>query len=70
MKLSATKSLRYAGKDLHVGDEFEATDRDGRVLKAIGKAADVVPAEAAPENEPPAAANRTGYQTRRMKAKD
>jgi len=36
--LRATTELRYAGVTLHAGDAFEATDRDARLLKAIGKA--------------------------------
>lgn len=34
----ATKQIRYAGKTINVGDEFEPTERDGRLLVAIGKA--------------------------------
>lgn len=40
MKLIATKSMRFAGRSLKVGDEFEASDRNGRLLKAIQKAED------------------------------
>ncbi|OYU91861.1 MAG: hypothetical protein CFE29_03150 [Bradyrhizobiaceae bacterium PARB1] len=47
MKLIATKAMLFGGRDLKVGDEFEANDRDARVLKAIRKAKDV--AESAPE---------------------
>ncbi len=62
MKLIATKSLRYAGRDLQAGDEFDASsDRDGRVLKAIRKATDApegvattsVPSTIAPKPTPP-----------------
>ncbi len=41
MKLIATKAMLFGGRDLKVGDEFEANDRDARVLKAIRKAEDV-----------------------------
>lgn len=38
MDLVATKELRHAGKQYLVGETFTATDRDGRILVAIGKA--------------------------------
>jgi hypothetical protein len=38
LKLKATKPFRYASRALAVGDEFEATSRDARVLHAIRKA--------------------------------
>ncbi|WP_084581776.1 hypothetical protein [Sphingomonas azotifigens] len=39
MKMIATKPLRYGGKQLDVGDPFETkTDRDAKLLRAIGKA--------------------------------
>lgn len=40
LKLVALKPLRYAGKSLLSGDEFEASAKDARLLKAIRKAAD------------------------------
>jgi hypothetical protein len=38
MKLIATKSMRFAGRSLNVGDEFEASEKNGKLLKAIKKA--------------------------------
>lgn len=38
MKLIAKRDLRYGGRDLKVGDEFEASTRDGKILRAIRKA--------------------------------
>lgn len=38
LKLKATKPFRYASRALAVGDEFEASSRDARVLHAIRKA--------------------------------
>jgi len=38
--LKATTELRYGGVTRHAGDRFEATDKDARLLKAIGKAVD------------------------------
>jgi hypothetical protein len=32
--------MSYAGKTMKAGEEFEASDTDARVLKAIGRAAD------------------------------
>jgi hypothetical protein len=37
-KLVATKGLRYATRRMRAGDEFEANNRDARLLVAIGKA--------------------------------
>jgi hypothetical protein len=34
--------MRYAGRPLLVGDEFEASAKDARLLKAIGKAEDAL----------------------------
>lgn len=69
MKLIATKPLLYAGQSLNVGDEFEASEKDAKLLKAIRKAEDA-PEKAVAESEPePALAKRT-YKTRRMKADD
>ncbi|MGY6251604.1 DUF7210 family protein [Bosea thiooxidans] len=50
MKLIATKPLLYAGQSLNVGDEFEASEKDAKLLKAIRKAEDApeVAVEAAP----------------------
>lgn len=44
--LIATKSMRYGGRALTVGEPFQASRRDARTLGAIGKA------EAAPEVDP------------------
>lgn len=39
-KLIATESLRYAGCELVIDQEFDASDDDAHVLKLIGKATD------------------------------
>lgn len=58
MKLIATKSMLFGGRSLNVGDEFEASDRNGRLLKAIRKAKDpddpieAVPLAAASDPDP------------------
>lgn len=53
MKLIATKPLLYAGQSLNVGDEFEASEKDAKLLKAIRKAEDapVVYELVAPERD-------------------
>lgn len=53
-KLIANKGLRYATRRMVAGDEFEANNRDARLLVAIGKAR-LVRAVAAP---PPAVARK------------
>jgi len=40
MKLIALQEFPYADRSLKVGDAFEASDSDARVLKTIGKARD------------------------------
>lgn len=45
-QLIATKRFRYGTRHLEADDLFEASSRDARVLKAIGKAKD---AESQPE---------------------
>lgn len=58
MKLIATKSMLFGGRSLNIGDEFEASDRNGRLLKAIRKAKDpdepvkAAPPAATPEQDP------------------
>lgn len=52
MKLIATKSMRFAGRSLKAGDEFEASDRNGRLLKAIQKAEDATAPAAEAPTEP------------------
>lgn len=44
-KLQATTELRYAGKTVRPGDQFDASEKDAKILKAIRKAIDapVVP---------------------------
>jgi hypothetical protein len=80
-KLVATKSFSYAGKRLVKGAKFEASDKDARLLKAVGKAKDA-PARAEkkstspePQPEKDAPSGETGashvektgeYQTRMM----
>lgn len=79
MELIAKKNLRYAGQSLIEGDKFEASAKDARLLKAIGKAVDA-PAEM--NHEDAGAGYDAGadgherqgrkgnYRTRRLKAGD
>ncbi len=52
MWLIAKKSLRYGGRELKVGDEFEASTRDGKILRAVRKA-DLIQTAAADEAAAP-----------------
>lgn len=79
-QLIAKKSLRYAGQSLEVGDKFEASEKDARLLKAVGRAGE--PEDAGVSHEAAGTAydqlagahesqGRKGkYQTRRLKAAD
>lgn len=79
MKLTATKALRYAGRSLVAGDDFEASAKDARLLKAIGKAKDA-PAHTTHEDVGTACdagahsyerqGRKSAYRTRQMKAAD
>ena len=69
----AVKAMRYAGRDLMPGDEFEPhSDRDARLLRAIGKAKDGEVAEGeAPEVEDKAdddKPKKRAYRRKDMKA--
>lgn len=48
MKLVATRDMRYAQRKVRKGEEFEAPDRDAKILKLIKKAVDAPPIPAAP----------------------
>ncbi len=49
--LIATKEMRYGARSLTAGDDFEASPRDARILKAIGKAAPKPEADPAGQRE-------------------
>ena len=71
MELIAKKSLRYAGQSLEVGDKFEASEKDARLLKAVGRAGEPEEARIVDVETPVAASPvKNKYQTRRMKAAD
>ncbi|EHM01148.1 hypothetical protein HMPREF9946_02223 [Acetobacteraceae bacterium AT-5844] len=58
ISLVATKAFRFGGRALVAGDEFEASARDARLLKAVGKAGDPKPkavraAKPAPKDDEP-----------------
>lgn len=81
MRLIADKAFRFAGRPLAVGDEFEANNRDGRVLVAVRRAhvdegdepesekpASEAPAnDATPKKKP---AKKRAYKRRDMQAED
>lgn len=66
----AVKAMRYAGQWLSPGDEFEPkSERDARILRAIGKATD----GEAPEVEDKAEdgkPKKRAYRRKDMKAED
>lgn len=86
MRLIATQSFPYGGRDLKPGDPFEsASDEDARILKGVGKAADAqaeksaaldtraMKSEASGDllNSQPAGKKRGGrYQRSDMRAQD
>lgn len=79
MNLVAIKPMRYRNVHVNPDEEFSATERDGRLLKAIGKAKDALDepaqrkeekAEMAPELNQVADKPKRAYKRRDMKAED
>lgn len=73
MKLVATKSMRFGGRSLNVGDVFDASDKHGKLLKAIKKASDVVEptnADADVDDRKEVAKKAAKYKRRDMRAED
>lgn len=66
----AVKAMRYAGQWLSPGDEFEPkSERDARILRAIGKATDGEAPEVddkAEDDKP----KKRAYRRKDMKAED
>lgn len=66
----AVKAMRYAGQWLSPGDEFEPkSERDARILRAIGKAADGEATEVDDKDDDGKPEKRT-YRRKDMKAED
>lgn len=73
MHVEAIKPVRYAGESHEVGDQFDVTKADGRILVAIGKVKPVrktapKPAEKQAEIPNRASRKRGTYHRRDMKA--
>jgi hypothetical protein len=67
MHLKAIKSLPYGGKRYNPGETFEASDKHGKLLVAIGKAKEC----AAPKVETPAEEKpKRVYQRKDMQSQD
>lgn len=71
----AVKAMRYAGQWLSPGDEFEPkSERDARILRAIGKAADgdvpEVEDNAEDSNADDDKPKKRAYRRKDMKAED
>ena len=66
----AVKAMRYAGQWLSPGDEFEPkSERDARILRAIGKAADGEVTEV-DDNDDDGKPEKRAYRRKDMKAED
>lgn len=68
MKLVALKPMRYASRALVAGDEFEASEKDGILLKRIKRAGDPPAAKPAPAT--PRVAGAPRYSRRDMRAEE
>lgn len=71
MRLTAKKELRYAGRQVLAGKEFEATEKDAKILIAINRACLAVDPMPEPEPEPEQkeeAPKKRTYKRRDMKA--
>lgn len=69
MKYVAKRPLTYRGQRVDVGDEFEPSRQDGRLLQALGHA-DLVADE--PDEKPKSKkkAKKRAYKRRDMEAED
>lgn len=66
----AVKAMRYAGQWLSPGDEFEPkSERDARILRAIGKAADGEATEV-DDKDDVGKPEKRAYRRKDMKAED
>lgn len=66
----AVKAMRYAGRDLMPGDEFEPqSDRDARLLRAIGKAKVANPVDDT-DRDDDGKPEKRAYRRKDMKAED
>ena len=66
----AVKAMRYAGQWLSTGDEFEPkSERDARILRAIGKAADGEVTEV-DDKDDDGKPEKRAYRRKDMKAED
>lgn len=70
VKLQALKSFRYADRRLEPGDEFGATERDARLLAAIGRVVVVegMQADGANPGRPHPQPRRGKYRRRDLRA--
>lgn len=81
-ELKALRELRYGGKTIFPGEGFEASEKEAKLLKAIGKATDgevanktdlpkaATAPEPAPEPDPVPLQDAGHYQRRDMRAED
>lgn len=66
MKLVALKEFRYAGQQVKAGAEFEARDRDAKVLVAVKHARH--PAQGEPEQDRAELPPKRAYKRRDLQA--
>lgn len=71
MKYVAKRPLTYRGQRVEVGDEFEPSRQDGRLLQALGHA-DLVADGSEPDEKPKAKkkTKKRAYKRRDMEAED
>ncbi len=69
MKMVALKEFRYAGKQLAIGDSFDAGEKDVKVLRAIKNARMDTDEPAPPDlTEDPSSSKKRVYKRRDMTA--
>lgn len=59
--------FRYGGRDLKAGDEFEATDKDAKVLQLIGVAVETTFSSRRGASNPPTPEPATSAEPPRMR---
>ena len=69
MRLTANKRMTYGTRRLAVGDEFDATDKHGRLLLLARAAAEVLP-EVKEDGEDDPARQKRRYKRRDLQAEE
>lgn len=68
MRLTAKRELRYAGRQVRAGEEFEASEKDAKILMVINRAERAADPLPEPEPRDEDAPKKRAYKRRDMTA--